>query len=342
MGEAQSRGRMLGIGWRDAAGFALSAGLLWLTWHRSGIAEEGLQVEGDAWFWLLCAMAVFLASLGVHVMRAHLLWKDNSSITYATVAKSLFIGNFFNVVLPGNLGEAVRAWHFHRRARVGFWESVAGILTEKFVDAQLYALALVLLFVLWFEAWAEPVFVVLFAVWFGIAAVNATLLLFRFRPAVEKMAWALVPGKVVRRSLFRAYRHLFAHVTYLRGKGCFWPFFLQGYVMLGLSALQYYFVLKAAGLHGPINGLDTVFLIAMVMVVINVTPSAPGSAGVVHYGIFATLTLAAELQGLPQQGAAFAMAGVHLHLSYFLPESFIGAWLVWSDRALLTDWRNQG
>jgi uncharacterized protein (TIRG00374 family) len=321
--------------WRDVLGFGLSVGLFWLTWQQSGIAEKGLVFSSKDGWWLVCAIVAFLISLGVHVMRAHLLWRGRVDVTHKAIAKSLFIGNFFNVVLPGNLGEGVRAWHFHRTAQVGFWKSVASIITEKFVDAQLYALALILLFGMWYVAWSEPVFWVLVIVWCGILGVNIVLLLLQVKPRWEKKLWSFVPGKKVRNSLFKTYRHLFFHLRHLNDGNRLWLFAVLGYVLLSLSVVQYYFVLQAAGLGSAMNNFSVCFLIAMVMVVINVTPSAPGSAGVVHYGIFATLTIAAKLLVLPQQSASFAMAGVYLHFSYFIPETIIGAWLVWRERSVL-------
>lgn len=323
-------------------GFALSAGLLWLTWHQSSITLADWRFTATTAIHLAGAVLVFLAGLGVHVYRAHLLWKSYQPLSVGTVAGSLLIGNFFNVVLPGNLGEVVRAWHFHRKVKVSFWKSAAGIITEKFVDAQLFLAALLLLFVLWRQAWHEAVLQALFVVWAGIWVANGVLWLMLKNPAAEKKLWAIVPGKVLRKSLFRTFRYLIQHVVQLKKNGRLTGFSLIGYLLLACNMLQYYFVLKAAGITYPMNTAGTLFLLAMVMVVINVTPSAPGSAGVVHYGIFATLMLAARWLHLPQQPAAFALAGVYLHLSYFLPESLMGAYMVWRERKVLTAFKADG
>lgn len=329
------------ISWRDIIGFAISAGLLWLTWQQSGLGKETIHFSTNAYIYLPAAMLAFLLSIAVHIFRAHQLWQGVGQSSPQKIATSLIIGNFFNVLLPGNLGEGIRAWHYHRKAKVSLWQSAAGIITEKFVDAQLYMITLLLLLIVWNQALNTPIFFILTLVGLAIFIVDSALLLILKRPLFEKKLWQLIPIKKLRQSLFRTYKHLWMHLKKLLTEKRLFIFSIMGYAIFSLNLVQYWCVLKATGIMASYTSIQIIFLIAMVMVVINVTPSAPGSAGVVHYGIFATLTLAADILHLPQLGATFALAGIYLHLSYFIPESIMGAYMLWHERNLLTQWKQQ-
>lgn len=330
---------MLKIKWRDIAGFSISAGLLWLTWYQSGIKLSQISFSATTVGLLSYAMLAFLFTLVVHIFKASLLWKKNALATPSAIATSLFIGNFFNVVLPGNLGEAIRAWHFHLKCRVSIWQSTAGIIAEKFVDANLFATMIALFFLIRPSNWLQPVFLGLIILFFGVIFVDIILFILVKRLKSAKKIWQLIPSKWLRKQLYRTFRCFVHHFENLQKNGHLWTFSSLGYLMFFLNMVQYYLVLRAAGVSTALNTPLTLFLVSLVMVVINVTPSAPGSAGVVHYGIFATLMLTAELSHLPQQPIEFAMAGVLLHLSYFIPESCIGVYYIWRERDTLATWR---
>jgi hypothetical protein len=73
------------------------------------------------------------------------------------------------------------------------------------------------------------------------------------------------------------------------------------------------------------------------MVIIGVVPSAPSNVGVVHYGIYATLIAAAAVLNVNVSEImkhSFAVASIYLHLSYFLPEVFIGGIFTWMREIL--------
>jgi uncharacterized protein (TIRG00374 family) len=330
---------MLKIKWRDIVGFIISGGLLWLTWYQSGIKLSQISFSATTVGLLSYAMLAFLFTLVVHIFKASLLWKSNALARPSAIATSLFIGNFFNVVLPGNLGEAIRAWHFHLKCRVSIWQSTAGIIAEKFVDANLFITAIILFFSIWPNSLQQPKFLWLIMLLLGVIFVDIILYILIKKPRAAKIIWRLTPSKWLRKQLYKTFRCFVHHFENLQKNGHLWTFSSLGYLMFLLNMVQYYLVFRAAGVSTALNTPLTLFLVSLVMVVINVTPSAPGSAGVVHYGIFATLMLTAELSHLQQQPIEFAMAGMLLHLSYFIPESCIGAYYIWRERDTLATWK---
>ncbi len=331
--------RMLKIKWRDISGFIISGGLFWLTWHQSGIKLNQNSFSATTVGLLSLAIVAFLFTLVVHIFKASLLWRKNTLAKPSAIATSLFIGNFFNVVLPGNLGEAIRAWHFQLKCRVSIWQSTAGIIAEKFVDANLFATMIALFFLLRPTTWLHPVFLGLIMLFFGIIFADIVLYILVKKPRSAKRIWRMTPSIWLRKQLYKTFRCFVHHFENLQKNGHLWTFSTLGYLMFLLNMVQYYLVFRAAGVSADLNTPFTLFLVSLVMVVINVTPSAPGSAGVVHYGIFATLMLTADLSHLPQQPIEFAMAGVLLHLSYFIPESCIGAYYIWRERNTLATWK---
>jgi uncharacterized protein (TIRG00374 family) len=325
---------------RDVVGFALSGGLLWLTWQQSCIAEEGMHIEKNTWLWILLAMVAFMLSIVLHSWRCWLVWKDRNGTkaSLGNTATSLLLGNFFNAVLPGNVGEALRAWHFSRKTGVGVWKAAAGIIAEKFVDTQIYLTVLLPVIFWWHTSWREPIFLTLYFVAFLIGIANIIYLMTLWSLKFRRLIFSAIPTIVVRNRLYRTYSHLLMHLHFLYREKRLAPYVFVGYVLLCLNMLQYFAVLKAAGVEDKLHQPAIVFLIAVVMVIINVTPSAPGSIGLVHFGVFATLTLAAKILNAPQQGNVFAASGIYLHLSYFIPESIVGAWVVWRERNLIMNW----
>ena len=102
--------------------------------------------------------------------------------------------------------------------------------------------------------------------------------------------------------------------------------------------VHYYWVLRASGTAAELNNFSTLYLISLVMIVVSILPSAPSSAGVVHYGIYASLLLAASMNQLsltPALKQNFALVSIYLHLSYFIPEIILGVFYLWKERKLL-------
>jgi uncharacterized protein (TIRG00374 family) len=324
---------------KTIVGFLISGILLWLLIHNSGLQLEQIQLGGNQWLYFIGAISVFVFSFTLYALRAHLIWKSKDCPTRSVFAyNSLVIGNFYNCILPGNLGEGMRAWHFSRKNNETFARSLAGSITEKWLDAQVFAVLVVLLFGLK----PFPLDYVTYALVYTAGAVvglTALHLVFLYSRKTEKLIWHLVmrvgkPG----RYLYRLYIHTNTHLRNMWQLGNSIRFVVFFILIFFLNTLQFYLLMKAAGVPFPLTGAYTAYLIALSMMVIAFIPSAPGSIGVLHYGVYAVLLLAAKQYGLVPTSTDlqhFAVFAIYTHLSFLLPEIILGIAVVFIERKLM-------
>jgi uncharacterized protein (TIRG00374 family) len=325
-----------GLNLKSIAGFLISGALLWLLIRNSGLQLEQIQLIGNQGLYFIGAIAVFVISLTLYALRAQLIWKSKTHPTRSVFAyNSLVIGNFYNCILPGNLGEGMRAWHFSRKNNETFSRSLAGSITEKWLDAQVFAVFVFLLF--WIKPF--PLDYVSYALIYtagAVAGLTVLHLVFLCSRKSEKFLWRLVmlvgkPG----RYLYRLYIQTNTHLKNMWQLGNYSRFVLFFVFIFFLNALQFYLLLKAAGVHSPLTGGYTSYLIALSMMVIAFIPSAPGSIGVLHYGVYAVLLLATKHYGLVPTSSDlqhFAVFAVYTHLSFLLPEIILGTVVVIIER----------
>ena len=322
-------GQFLRKNFRSILGFAISGIFLWLTFHNSGLQLKEIKLEGNQWFYFTIAIFAFAISTWFQSIRAKLLWRDQARNgadirTYSSIA----IGNFYSCLLPGNLGDAIRAWHFSRKQNVPFSSSLASIAAEKWIDAQMFVVLTLVLFFLKpfadhyiFWAIGNTSMLVIF-----LSVVYALMLKYTY---FETMIWTIVlnlrkPG----RFLFRIYKYATWQLLSIRRNGLIPIYVLLCVVILFLNVAQFFLLLLASGIEGPVLSVYTAFFMAVGMMIIAVIPAAPGNIGVLHYGIYALLILAARRCGLTPGSAelhSYALLGIYVHLSYLIPEMLIGA-----------------
>lgn len=326
---------------RSLLGFIISGVFLWLTFHNSGLQLKEIKLEGNQWLYFGFAIIAFVISTWFQSIRAKLLWRDQARYdTNIKTYSSLVIGNFYSCLLPGNLGEAIRAWHFSRKQNVPFSASLGAIAAEKWIDAQMFVvLTLVLFFIKPFSDhyifWAIGNVCMLVIL---LSVVYALMLRFAY---FETMIWTIVlhlrkPG----RFLFRIYKYATWQLLSIKRNGFISIYVLLCAVILFLNVAQFFLLLLASGIDSPVLSLYTAYFMAVGMMIIAVIPAAPGNIGVLHYGIYALLILAARRCGLTPDSAelhSYALLGIYVHLSYLIPEILIGAVYVIIDWKVLLD-----
>jgi uncharacterized membrane protein YbhN (UPF0104 family) len=118
VGRPASAGRMLRLarpGWQTGAKLAVSAGLLLWLFGKVQADELSLVVAGD-WLtivgvWLLLCALPFVQAVRWRLIAASL----DAPIPFSAAVKNIYIGHFFNQVLPSAIGgDAVRIWKLTR------------------------------------------------------------------------------------------------------------------------------------------------------------------------------------------------------------------------------------
>ena len=280
-------------------------------------------------------LAIYIQSL-----RAKIVWRQNGSRkapidTY----NGLIIGNFYNCILPGNLGEGVRAHHFAQKHRVGFARSLAAIFTEKWIDAQMFVLLSVLLFT-WHPFTGHYVFYAIGGTCGAVLVLTVLYRSMRTHRAAEKKLWKMLLWALGKagRFLYRLYRHTTLHIAHIKQRGMMPQYILLGLVVLVFNITQFWLLLQAADVRFPVGGAYTAYLTAVGMMIIAFIPSAPSNIGVLHYGVYSLLLVSAAQQGISPQGddlQRYALFAVYVHLSYFVPEVLLGVLFLIRERRVV-------
>lgn len=324
---------------RTAIGFVISAFFLWLTFRDINFSSFKIIPHRQSLVFLFAAMLVLLLSVWLQSLRMKLFWlAPNRKWKTINTLESLLIGNFYNSIIPGNLGEGVKAWHFSRKNNLSFMRSIAALLTEKWLDAHLFLLFGLVLFC--FQPFQSH-FIHYSIITVMATVISLSLLYFvmqKFRWAKKKIWSIAFLYKKAGVPLFKTYLHVCFFLKFLWQKKTLLLFLLIGHGVFALNVLQYYLLFKAAAITLPIGSWATAYLVSISMVVIIAIPSAPGNIGVLHYGVYSSLILAAHSYGIVPDAAllqTFALYTVYLYLSCFIPEVLLGLIVVIKERKML-------
>ena len=110
-------------------GIGISLFLLFLLIKKSQVEFSSAikaitSLKTLLYFGLSCLS--FLLMTLIHAYRTQIIFIDENTTWKSTKAlKSLILGNFYNCLLPGNLGEGIRAYHFSKENRISFNKTLA-------------------------------------------------------------------------------------------------------------------------------------------------------------------------------------------------------------------------
>lgn len=285
---------------------------------------------------------MFVVSVIVNATRAKLIWEGAMNrITFKECFGSLVIGNFYNTLLPGKLGEGIRAWHFSKKTQVGLTQSFAAIVLEKWVEAQIFILLAVILFLL--NPFAHHYILFTIAGTAGVVllltiANKAMLGNKQFAGSVWSGILSIKKLQSITQRLQAGYNATFQFAEAIKERGMRLRYFMLCISIFCLNGIQFFLLMKAAGVAQPVLGVYSAYLIVVSIMIIAFLPAAPGSIGVLHYGLYSALLLSASLHNIQPDAAqlqTYALFGVYVHLSYFLPEVSIGGFYVFRERKIL-------
>jgi uncharacterized protein (TIRG00374 family) len=324
---------------RNALGFGISGVLLWLTFYNSGLKVKDLGFSTTDFLYFVLADVLFIVSIGACAARIKLfVISDYKKAADVSSLESVIIGNFYNCLLPGNLGEGMRAWHFSKKNKIPFLQSMSLSLAEKWIDAQYFVFLTIGLFT--FRSFM-PHYVSYSILYMALAVVGLSCLyiFMRYHKKTESTLLSLVllfkkPGKIV----FKLYWYTSLSIRDMIRKRLMLKYTFFCAIVYTLNALQFYFLMKSAGVREPVTSLYTSYLIALSMMIIAFIPSAPSNIGVLHYGMYSVLIFSAIQQGITpgaQDLQSFARFAVYVHLSYLLPEILMGILCVIKERKLV-------
>jgi uncharacterized protein (TIRG00374 family) len=318
---------------RSVLGIGISALLLWLMISHSGLSWQNLRLSTSGTYYFAAAIGVFIATIWVQSLRIKLLWRPRTGLdTY----RGLLAGNFYNCILPGNLGEGVRAMHLSRKNNIPILNSLASQIIEKYIDA----LSFIILCVLWYICYGyTPHYVntviIILCVLCGV--IFLTGILFVKYPPVAKKATKYIPAPaLIVKVIYKTYLHVSNRLRHMHHHKMLLPYFLFGFTQFFLNMLQYYLVMKAINLPPHITTFQNSYYLALCMVIIAFVPAAPGNTGVIHYGLYTALILL-SMATPPSSHTLqlFASYTFFHHLSIMMPELIIGGFVIIKERKYL-------
>lgn len=300
---------------------------------QSQLQWQQLQLSLQGWLYFGLAAAIFLFTVWMHSQRVKQMW----FLPQPTQAfSSLIIGNFYNCLLPGNLGEGMRAWHFSRKNKVPLSRSAANIILEKVLDAQMYIVVTLAWYAL--EGYKQNnLNLLIVGVCAGVAAYTLIWVIWlRHSHHTKKLARLALPQKKLRKEGYKLYLHFRSQIKDIMQRGTLLNYVAIGFSMFLLNAVQYLIIMKAVGIPASLITFSNGYYVGLCMVIIMFIPSAPGNIGVMHYGLYTVMAYLAQYQMpgaqsplLLQQYALFA---VFIHLSCMIPEIISGAVFLWLER----------
>ena len=117
-----------------AAGFIITAGAIYLALRGVDIGDAGDALADSNLLWLVPASAALAVALALRALRWWSLFDAAHRPPLRAVTRALFIGFFFNNILPVRAGELLRVIALHRRAGTPRAEGLSTVVVERLLD----------------------------------------------------------------------------------------------------------------------------------------------------------------------------------------------------------------
>jgi len=317
---------------RHSIGIIFSLVLLLIMLNQSKLKFSHVAEIKDGYIYLIYAILSFVIAVWLQSKKMKILWLPAKNIhTYS----SLLVGNIYNCLLPGNIGEGIRAMHFSRKNRLPFIASIASQILEKYIDAILFLFPCSIWFIWhgWNNHYFEKILLSVCVVIIIVSIISVPLLLYK---SLVKVLIGYIPFSTrrFRKWIYSLYHHFrFLLFNMIRRK-TYISFSLVAYVIFGLNILQFCLVMKCINLPIEILSLESGFFIALSMVIIVFVPSAPSNAGVIHFGLYQAMLYMATVNyfDATQIKPQLALFSVLVHISFVLPEIIIGSVYIFKER----------
>jgi glycosyltransferase 2 family protein len=312
-----SRPRRARVALTLLVGSILGGAALWLAFRGLDIGELRRSASHLRWSWTLVALGSNFLSLALLTLRWRLLFfPDHRSRRLAPLFRAIAVGQMLNIVLPLRLGEVGRLYLLAREDGVSKSRVVATLAVEKALDLAMFALALLVAFLVV----SLPPGVALRGWTMAVAPVVGLTLLWVLSRRASRVE-ALVVGATGRLPRAAGVRVAGIAARFLEGLGALadarvaLAALAWSALAVSSSALTNYLTFLAFG--WTLSPLVALFLFVLIQVGF-VSPSLPGTIGLFHYLVVVGLAA----YGV-ERGPALAYAWV-LYAVALLPRVVLG------------------
>lgn len=314
--------------------FIISGYFLFLTFKMSNIEFNGITLSYKQALGLTISIISYSIVNYIQSFRIKLFWNKRPLYTYASV----LIGRFYNSILPSQTGEIIRAWHFHKKNKIKFLESLTSILLEKYIDAVL-SISTIVLFIIVAPPLHYSISAYIYTVISIIIIATIVFILALYNSYIIKyLLRNLNPLKSLSKYVFKLYLYLKYHIIQLLATKKIIKFSLISYAMFFFTMVQTIALLWALEICNFEHLFFLSWFVSYMIMIIAIIPSAPSGLGVLHYGLYLTLQayfLSNEISIHEDALQKFALFAILFHLSQLIPDLIIGAILTIKERAIL-------
>jgi len=325
-----------------AAGFLISIFFLWLTIKSSGLKVRNINIQSEQLPLFFLSMCCYCLVNYIHSRRARLLWIDlkRNIDTYT----GFLIGRFYNSILPGQIGEGLRAWHLAQKNNIRFLDALSSLAVEKWLDGVLFIFFIIVFFIITpfhNNTLSKGLLFTSVTVFSFSLAFILSILFKRFSRYIWKQ---IIKVKFIGLISYKLYLHATQHLIALLRDRRLAVFILVATIMFMINVLHSCILLHALKIAFPHYGVYASFLISVTLMIIGMIPSAPSNVGVMHFGLYSALIAARENLGLPVNNTdleQFAIFTFYFHFSILIPDLLLGSIAVLKDRNWLFQYRDQ-
>lgn len=259
--------------------------------------------------WLCLGLATFLASYVVRAQRwGTLLGANRNPGPFSIRQAAIFIGFACNCILPGRIGEVVRAVVLKRFSEVPLGAAFGSIFTDRLLDAVIAFILLLSPLLVTTKSQHTGLFATLPITWIALVLVVVSAAFLVAARWSEKIA--KIVGSISRMigfghwtpRILTAVRGLLSGLDALRYPGRCLTAILQTFCIWGLMGITFWTVMIAFGIVSP-GYIGSLFLQSVVALAIAI-PSSPGYLGPFEAGIRFGLEL---YQVAPETIVAYAV-----------------------------------
>jgi uncharacterized protein (TIRG00374 family) len=135
--------------WKFWIGIVISAGILYLAFHRIDFRQLLHNLQGANYLYLIPILAVLFLSMALRALRWGYLLRPIKKIRFHSLFEGMIIGFMANNVLPVRMGDILRAYIIGRSERIKKSASLGTVVVERLFDGftVLALLVVVLVFI---------------------------------------------------------------------------------------------------------------------------------------------------------------------------------------------------
>lgn len=277
---------------------------------------------------------VFTGSVALTARRLRFLIKHSSGKKgNISTFDAVVLGNFYNNLLPGNLGEVIKLRHLSVTNKLSVRYFTGLWVIEKLVSTTLIAVITFILFFIyrdqfpWSWVFLLP-FTLVIAGYFFLWCYSQSVMVKRALLWLLPTRWLKVNIQYLLHLMSRFHHGVLKRENIAQ-------YYLYGLLILLFNTINHLLLLHLGGLPDGMASIPGALLFTTLSMFVYIIPAAPSSIGVFHFAVYSTLEQIASGLQIPvdeQLKSQFLVSSFLFYFNYVLPETAMGVYMLWKER----------